>query len=253
MEKLILGAQMYTVRNFTNSKEELDETFGKISETGYKYVQLSGLKFNDAKTVSELLIKHGLKAPLTHTAADRILGDTEKVIEEHKLLGCSIVGLGSIPKKYWEANDVDGFINDYLPAMEKITASGLVFAFHNHFLEFSRYKGRCVLDYLFEACGGLLQVIFDTYWGQFAGVDPAKYIRDHAGEIAALHLKDMQIKDGRPDFADVLEGNMNFDAITEAAKLTSGLCFVEHDNSERPFESLKISYDNIMERYDCYV
>ncbi|MBO4216565.1 MAG: sugar phosphate isomerase/epimerase [Clostridia bacterium] len=252
MEKLRLGAQMYTVRNFTNTKEELDSTLGKIAEIGYKYVQLSGLKYNDAKEIAKLLSKHGLKAPLTHTAADRIIGETEKVIEEHDVLGCSVVGLGSIPRKYWDGNDIDGFIRDFMPAMERITAAGKIFAFHNHFLEFSRYKGRCVLDYLFEACGGLLQVIFDTYWGQYGGVDPAKYIADHAGAIAALHLKDMQIKNGKPDFDDVLSGNMNFDAITEAAKLTSGLCFVEHDNSEDPFASLKISYDNIKERYDCY-
>ena len=252
MKKLILGAQMYTVRGFTNTEEELDDTLGRIAEIGYRYVQLSGLKFNDAKTVAALLKKHGLKASLTHTAADRITGETERVIEEHDILGCSIVGLGSIPRKYWDAGDIDGFIKDFTPAMEKIAAAGKAFAFHNHFLEFTRYKGQKVLDYMLDTCGGLLRVIFDTYWGQYAGVDPALYIREHADAIAALHLKDMQIKDGKPDFADVLEGNMNFDAITEAAKLTGGLCFVEHDNSEHPFDSLKTSYDNIMKRYDCY-
>ena len=252
MRKLILGAQMYTVRNFTNTKEELDATFGRIADIGYGYIQLSGLKFNDAEAVAGLLSKHGLRAPLTHTSADRIIGDTDRVIEEHDIMGCSVVGLGSIPRKYWDEGDIDGFIRDFTPAMEKITAAGKTFAFHNHFMEFTRYKGEKVLDYMLKACGGLLSVIFDTYWAQYAGVDPALYIRENAKAIAALHLKDMQIKDGKPDFADVLSGNMNFDAITEAAKLTGGLCFVEHDNSEHPFDSLKTSFDNIKKRYDCY-
>ncbi len=252
MEKLILGAQMYTVREYTGTAAELDGTFEKIAGIGYRYVQLSGLRFNDAAAVAAMMRKHRLKAPLTHTPADRIIGDTDRVIEEHDILGCSTVGLGSIPKKYWEEGDIDGFLRDFRPAMEKITRAGKTFAFHNHFLEFSRYKGRPVLDYMLDSCDGLLKVIFDTYWGQYAGVDPAKYIRDHAKSIAALHLKDMQIKNGKPDFADVLEGNMNFDAITEAAKETAGLCFVEHDNSEAPFESLERSFANITRRYPCY-
>ena len=252
MKKLILGAQMYTVRNFTDTEEQLDETLGKIAGIGYRFVQLSGLKFNVPETVAALLKKHGLKASLTHTAADRILNDTDKVIEEHGVLGCNIVGLGSIPRKYWDENDIDGFLHDFRPAMEKIAKSGKIFAFHNHFMEFARYKGQQVLDYMIKSCDGTLNVIFDTYWGQFAGVDPARYIRDNAKNIAAIHLKDMQIKNGKPDFADVLDGNMNFDAITDAAKLTEGLCFVEHDNSEQPFESLKRSFDNVMKRYDCY-
>ena len=42
-EKLYLGAQLYTVRAKTKTKEDFLETVKKLSEIGYKYMQVSGV------------------------------------------------------------------------------------------------------------------------------------------------------------------------------------------------------------------
>ena len=48
-----IGAQLYTVRDFTKTIEDFDETCRKINEIGYKIVQISGtpLKADEMKSV----------------------------------------------------------------------------------------------------------------------------------------------------------------------------------------------------------
>lgn len=41
--KLYLGAQLYTVRRMTKTKEDFLETVGKLADIGYRYMQVSGV------------------------------------------------------------------------------------------------------------------------------------------------------------------------------------------------------------------
>ena len=91
-----LGAQLYTVRNFLKTPEDFDKTLAKIKEIGYNYVQVSGAFDYDAKWLDDALKRHNLTCPLTHTAPDKIIGATEKVIYDHKTFGCKYVGLGGM-------------------------------------------------------------------------------------------------------------------------------------------------------------
>ena len=50
-----LGAQMYSVRDVTQNKEDLKATFLKLKEIGYESAQLSGTYDVDAETVKECI------------------------------------------------------------------------------------------------------------------------------------------------------------------------------------------------------
>ncbi len=59
------------------------------------------------------------------------------------------------------------------------------------------------------------------------------------------------VKNGAPTMAEVLNGNMNFDRILEACD-KAGIIWhmVEQDTCPgNPFDSLKMSYDNLTARY----
>ena len=65
-----LGAQLYSVRTFLQTEEELKNTFIKIKNIGYENVQLSGAPQMDAyflKTVSE---ENALPIVCTHSPYD---------------------------------------------------------------------------------------------------------------------------------------------------------------------------------------
>lgn len=248
---LTLGAQLYTVRELTKTREDFTACMKAISEIGYTTVQLSAVGINDIPFIKQTLDECGLRAVLTHIPPDRLLHDLDAVLQEHEILGADIVGLGMMPREYRDtAEGIDRFLDDFTPVCDKITSSGLRFAYHNHFFEFGKYKDRLIIDRMLERLRPHgMGIIFDTYWAQYGGCDPAEWIAGHTEDIYAVHLKDMQIKDGAQAIADVLDGNMNFDGIIHQCRKLNADLFVEHDNPENPIESLRTSYNNLIERY----
>lgn len=61
-----LAAQLWTVHSYTTNLKELDATLKRISEIGYKYVQVSGTCPYSPFWLKETLDKYGLKCIITH-------------------------------------------------------------------------------------------------------------------------------------------------------------------------------------------
>ncbi len=87
----------------------------------------------------------------------------------------------------------------------------------------------------------------DIYWVQHGGSDPAAWIEKVSQRMPVVHLKDMVILDNTQTMAEVGEGNLNWKRILSACKQADVEWYaVEQDVCQRdPFESLKISYDNL--------
>ena len=244
-----IGAQLYTVRNSTQTLEDFSETLKKVADIGYKTVQVSGTCPFPAEWLRSELQKNGLECVVTHTPPARLLNEAEAVCDEHKIFGCNYVGFGWNAFKLDDGDTPEKFIEAYLPVAKKIQDSGLRFMYHNHDQEFQKVNGRLIIDILADAFAEAdAGFIVDTFWVQAGGADPAAWIRRFAGSAPCIHLKDYTY--GRK-FAVVGEGNMNFDAIFKAAE-DSGVEYmlVEQDDcyGEDPFECLKRSYSYLKSR-----
>ena len=55
-----IGAQFFTIRNFCKTIEDFEESCKKVSEIGYKVVQLSGIGDFKAEEVKAVLDKYHL-------------------------------------------------------------------------------------------------------------------------------------------------------------------------------------------------
>ncbi len=254
-DKMILGAQLYTIRDFMKTEEDFARSMEKIAKIGYKYVQVSGTGPISPECIAKATSDNGLKVILTHTAIPRILNETEKVIEEHELFGCDGIGVGGIFNyKPFTAEAFKRFAADFAPAIEKITKAGKKFLYHNHKFEFERDENkRLFLDNILDASPDMM-LTFDTFWAQYGGADPAAAIENWKDRIFVTHFKDFRIINDTPVMAEVGEGNMNFDRIVEAC-IKAGIKYhmVEQDIVPAdPFESLEISYKNIMAKYGQY-
>jgi len=88
----------------------------------------------------------------------------------------------------------------------------------------------------------------DLYWVQAGGGSPFDWVRKVAGRMQVIHLKDMAIVSRAPVFAEVGEGNMDYDGIIEACHENGVEWYVvEQDVCRRdPFESLEISLRNLL-------
>lgn len=240
-----LGAQFYTVRDFCKDLNGISESLKKIADIGYKNVQISGTCDYDAEWMKEELRKNGLKCVITHIKNDKIVDETEKVIADHKVFDCGIIGIGHFSVK---TRGTDGFIEFFSRAIKKINESGLTVSYHNHADEFLKVNGKCIIESLMEAFSPEeLKFTIDTYWVQAAGGDPAWWINHFKGRTPCIHLKDMNYLDQatRP-MAVIGEGNMNFDGILKAAiDCDVKYALVEQDdcNGEDPFDCLRRSYE----------
>lgn len=246
-----IGAQLYTVREFTQTPEDIAQTLKKIADIGYKTIQVSAFGPIEPERLDEIAKTNGLSIIVTHTNPDRILNDTKNVINEHKIFNCPHIGIGGMPDRY-RTEGISGyrqFIKEYNEAAKALNAEGLKLHYHNHGFEFEHHDGLVPYDVLIaETDPSLWGFILDTYWIQFAGRTPAKQIEAMAGRIDVCHFKDMQISGYSQLMAPVLEGNLDFEAIFAACKKADiKYAMVEQDNcnGENPFDMLKLSFDNL--------
>lgn len=54
MNRSTIAAQMYTLRDFTKTAEDLRSTFQKVSAMGYEAIQISGIGPIDPKLVKRV-------------------------------------------------------------------------------------------------------------------------------------------------------------------------------------------------------
>lgn len=238
-----LGAQLYTVRDFTQDLEGLAASLKKIASIGYTTVQLSGTCPFEGEWLKEQLRQNGLSCVLTHVPAAELQTDTDKVIAKHKRFGCAYIGLG-----YYAFNEDSNegyrrFGELYRPVAQQIQSNGLYFMYHNHDQEFDRRDGKLIIERLAEDFPkALMGFTLDTFWVQAGGADPARWIERLSGRVPCIHLKDFAY--GRK-MAVVGEGNINFERVFEKAE-SSGTAYmlVEQDdcNGEDPFDCLRRSY-----------
>ncbi len=253
MDKRI-GAQYYTIRDFCGSLDDFDESCKKIAKIGYKTVQLSGIGEFDPKEIKKVLDKYNLEAVCTHRPAKNYIESIESEIEYHKAINCHIAGLGMFPYDKATPETVQKFIDEYSPAAERLKESGIVFAYHNHCLEFAKSGGEYLFDMLLNGFkSDNLKLILDVYWLAYSGIDPAKFIRKYKDKIACVHFKDLRIEWFEHKFAEVGLGNLNWEEIIDACgESDAEYALVEQDICVGdPFDSLKQSYDFLSGKGFC--
>ena len=246
----ILAAQLYTVRQFTQTEVDLRQSLLKIRDIGYTAVQLSAIGPIPPLTVKSILEETELTCCITHIPFDRLLNDLTAVISEHQLWHCQHVGLGHMPQQFIEQGEA-GYLEFAKMANQigkELADVGMTFSYHNHSFEFQKFNGRTGLDIIFEETDPrYCHAILDTYWIQHGGGDSVAWIKKLNGRQSVIHYKDMVIHEREHRFAEVGEGNMNWTAINQAVRAANiPYIAVEQDICQRdPFESLEISYNNL--------
>ncbi len=238
-----IGAQLFNLREYCKTLDDLAETLAKVADIGYKTVQISGTCPYDAQWLKEQLDVNGLRCVLTHIPVPRLTGELTQVIADHHVFGCENIGLGWYA--FNETDTCENFMATYPAIARKIREGGRYFMYHNHDQEFKRTPDgkQIILEYLAENIPEEdMGFTLDTFWIQAGGGDPAQWIERLAGRVPVIHLKDYAY--GRK-MAVVGEGNINFGRVFEKAEAAgTQFLLVEQDdcNGEDPIECLRRSY-----------
>ena len=241
-----IGAQLYTLRTYTQSVRDFGRAMARVAAMGYDCVQLSAQGPIPPKRVRAIGDDNALQIVLTHSPEGRILNDTDALIDEHGLYGCRYVGLGFLPERYHSPDWLPHFAEDFEGPARKLKAAGMKLMLHHHALEFAHMpEGGTWMDCLLSLLpADLMGVTADTYWLQYGGVDAAAWLKRHADRVRCAHLKDWLPRGFEARMAPVGRGNMDFAGLLEI--LGQGKCeyaLVEQDDcyGESPFDCLRES------------
>ncbi len=251
-----LGVQLYTIRDFMKTPADIKESFRRIKALGYDQAQTAGCHITYDQ-FGELAKEEGIEIVGTHENFELMVNDFDTAYKNHELLGTKIMGIGGFYAP--TLKEYEEFVQKANAVGEKIAAKGGKFTYHNHHHEFIKLSnGQIVMDYLADNLNpDTTSFVLDTHWVQRGGGDVCKWIKKLSGRIDILHLKDFMVyKDSEtnetlPTYAEIGNGNLDWDDIIAAAA-DAGVKYyvVEQDTcSADPFESLKISSDYIHKNF----
>ena len=137
MKNLIPAVQLFTLREFTQTKEGLENCFKRIrTEMDCDAVQISCIGRDiPASFIAALSKEYAIKICITHAPPDLVFSKDldvyRKLIKDHQTYGCNILGVGNSIPRYID-DGYAGFkrmLHDIAPLLSELKANGMKFAF----------------------------------------------------------------------------------------------------------------------------
>lgn len=240
---------LYTIRDYLKTPESTAKALKRVSEIGYRNIELAGLGQMSPEDWAKVAQDNGLNVVSAHANFGAMLNDPAKEADTYRQMGCKHLVCSWMPNEYPRTEDgFKKFADDCNKAGENMKKEGAVFGYHNHNFEFHRFHGLCGEEIIRRNTDPkLVKFEIDTYWVQAGGGSPSTWIRNMFGRCSCIHYKDMVMHDNQQIFAEVGEGNLDWKEINKAAReIGATYCIVEQDTSLRdPMESIEISYKNM--------
>jgi sugar phosphate isomerase/epimerase len=245
-----VALQLYTLRDHCKTAADFAASCARVRAIGYTAVQISGVGPIPEAELVRICRGEGLTICATHEPGADILDRPEVVIERLHKLGCRLTAY-PYPAgiDFTSADSVETLVRKLDASGAKLRAAGLVLGYHNHGIEFVKYKGAPVLDYIYSATRPENVVgEIDTFWIHYGGGDVVEWCRKLRGRLPFIHLKDYGFtKENKHTFCEIGAGTLPFPRIIAEAEASGCEWFiVEQDTTPGdPFVSVKQSYDYI--------
>ena len=235
MKQFHVGIQLYGVRNAM--ERDFEGTLKALADMGYEYVEFAGYYGHTAEEIKAILDKYGLKCISAHQALDFYDEDPDAAAEFLKAFG---VKYSVIPwygkEKLAGTDEWEASAARFKKVGAVLKAHGMKLGYHNHDFEFEKHEGKYLHDYIFDEVGDLIDPELDTCWVHYAGINPADKIREFAGRVEIVHLKDFICKE--------LGGGPAYDLIDNSGK---GLGKKSREDNGFQFRPLGAGRQNFLE------
>ena len=212
-----IALQLYSIRDLM--QEDFVSTIKKVSEAGYTGVEFAGYYGIESGEVKKILDDNGLLAAGSHDSIDLLKKDLGRAIDYALEIGNKYIICPYYPE--FVQGDADSFRRAgglFNEIGEKCSKSGIRFGYHNHHFEFRNLDGQYGLDILLaNTQPGLVFFEIDTYWVQYAGLNPVDVVEKYKERCPLLHIKEM--KDNEEKVNTIIgKGIMDFKAIITSGK-----------------------------------
>ncbi|MBP9912885.1 MAG: sugar phosphate isomerase/epimerase [Opitutaceae bacterium] len=245
-----VAAQLYTVRDHCQTAQTLAASAKRLRAIGYSAVQLSAIGPMREAEVVAIMRGEGLTICATHEPSQEILDEPAKAIDRLQRLGCKLTAYPyPAGVDFTDAAQINTLVRKLDAAGAKFHAAGLQLGYHNHAIEFVKFQGAPVLDYIYsQTSAENLVGELDTFWIHYGGGDVVEWVRKLRDRQPFIHLKDYGFtKENKHTYCEIGAGTLPFARIIAEAE--AGGCewfIVEQDTCPGdPFDSLRQSFDYI--------
>lgn len=252
----MISIQMYTLRDYMKSREELRETLKKVSKIGYKYVQISIPGFINVSDLKVELDSFSLKADSVFAPLASVQEKLKDILYSAEILETNTVRTDGIPTELTKSEE--GF-RCYAKRLEDagklLHEYGLRLMYHNHTLEYTNFESCRGMDILLKETDPQY-VMFqpDVHHMAAAGLEVSRALYDFSGRCEYIHMQGYGIIPG--DGFDkavprrtvpVGTGNLYWNEIVKSAlDIGVKLFVVEQDYCMGdPFDEISLSYQNM--------
>ncbi len=270
-----IGIQLMMLKEHVQ-EQGITPVLERVKETGFEIVEVSQIPMTEENVSGMEAARESLGIEVAAISAKTsapagseeltLEKDFELHVEHARRLGTSMIRIGMMPMSALRSQEsFDAFAAEADGYAQRLAAEGISLSYHNHHVEFAKLGGEMLLDQLRRKAPHLRYEI-DCHWVQRGGRDPERTLKDFAGVLDLVHLKDFRIAMppaealdptsgdreafGRywqgeiVQFAEVGEGTLDWEPVIEQA-LASGAqhLLIEQDRTyERDiWESLAIS------------
>jgi sugar phosphate isomerase/epimerase len=256
-------------------------TLKRLSDLSFNAVEISQIPMSEANVgeIDRARTELGMEIAALSAVLDAPVGSPnesltdnfDKIVADCKRLSCSMVRIGMMPFSAMASQEaLLNFCSRSNEMADRLADAGVALYYHNHHNEFAKYDGQHILDIIREKAPSM-RFELDVHWIHRGGKDPVSVLREYAGLVDLVHLKDYRIGQmparafealeegdysafmaaftGIVQFAEVGEGNLDFKAIIDQA-ISSGAKYllIEQDDQygRSPFDCLATSRENLI-------
>ena len=189
--ELQIALQLYTIRDET--ARDFTAALGKVAGLGYKGVEFFDYGGIASSELRNILMNLDLKAVNTHISLERMEANADKEIKYASELGLKDLTIPRLPEDRRRSREDYIKFADTLEAIgARCSKEGIRLHFHNHYYEFDLFGDSRGMDIILENTSAVnLSIELDTFWVEYAGIDPVEYLKKNAARIEMIHLKDM--------------------------------------------------------------
>ena len=207
------GVQLMMVRDKV-ATDGILPVLERVAGLGYTAVEVSQFPMTEATVAglnqgrSELgldvaALSVALKKGPVATG-DALDTDFAKIVDDCRRLDCRFTRIGMMPFEAMVNKDaVIRFAEEAEAAAQRLAAEGITLAYHNHHVDFAKHDGETLFD-IVRRVSPTLHFEIDVHWVQRGGKNPVDVLRDFAGSVELVHLKDYRVATLPPSGLDFL-------------------------------------------------
>ena len=245
-----IGVETYTIRK--QQKKNLTKAYFTLIEKGFRYFELSKIKFNqkNAEIIRDLIDNYKIHIVSILAKPDDVFHHADQLISFCHQTNCTNVVISMLPFKcilgpeclfYLFLNKVDEMAEIYQKA-------GIVLAYHHHNWEFDKVSnGKRRMDELVDRTEKI-QFVLDTYWCRKCNGSPEVQMKQFGNRLLGMHLRDyVQVQKGlkkKSKDGVIGTGVLDFQAILKLAEELGCEYGVFEHNTNQPYEDLVMSFQN---------